>query len=379
MLLAPTVNLQRSPFGGRNFEFLGEDPLLTAAMGRALVRGIQRRRRGRHGQALRRQRLRDGAVHRRRPGRRAGLARALPGALRVHRPAGPAVGGDGRLQRRQRPHDDRIADAQRHPQRRMGVRRRGRLGLACRPDHSRRQRRPGPGDAGTIRAMGTALAEAVRQGLVSEAAIDDKVLRLLRLAARVGALRHGARDSALNRQGIEDDRQTARQGRRAHQAAEPWTGERAREVLRATAAAGFVLARNEHSLLPLDPRSLRRVAVLGPNAAVPRTLGGGSATVFPPYRVSPLDGLRAALEPGVTVDYSPGVRSHTRIPLARARPAAPPRQQRARRPGGIRGRGRHGAGHRAPPRRVLHLAQPPGGRRVRAAWPWSGSPPRSGH
>lgn len=42
VLLAPTVNLQRSPFGGRNFEFFGEDPFLTAAMGGALVRGIQR-------------------------------------------------------------------------------------------------------------------------------------------------------------------------------------------------------------------------------------------------------------------------------------------------------------------------------------------------
>ena len=42
VLLAPTVNLQRGPSGGRNFEFLGEDPLLTAAMGAALVRGIQR-------------------------------------------------------------------------------------------------------------------------------------------------------------------------------------------------------------------------------------------------------------------------------------------------------------------------------------------------
>ena len=40
VLLAPTVNLQRSPLGGRNFEFLGEDPLLTATMGTALVRGI---------------------------------------------------------------------------------------------------------------------------------------------------------------------------------------------------------------------------------------------------------------------------------------------------------------------------------------------------
>jgi beta-glucosidase len=40
VLLAPTVNLQRSPLGGRNFEFLGEDSLLTATMGTALVRRI---------------------------------------------------------------------------------------------------------------------------------------------------------------------------------------------------------------------------------------------------------------------------------------------------------------------------------------------------
>ena len=153
-----------------------------------------------------------------------------------------------------------------------------------------------PGPSGP---WGTALVEAVRQGLVSEATIDDKVLRLLRLAARVGALDHDACDRAA-----EPDR------------AELWTDERAREALRSTASAGFVLTRNDHSLLPLDPPSLRRVAVLGPNAAAPRTLGGGSATVFPPYRVSPLDGLRAALEPGVIIDYSPGVRSRTRIPLA---------------------------------------------------------------
>jgi beta-glucosidase len=150
-----------------------------------------------------------------------------------------------------------------------------------------------PGPSGP---WGPALIDAVRQGRVSEAALDDKVLRLLRLAVRVGALN-----------GAEPGRRSA----------DPWTAERARDVLRSTAASGFVLARNEQSLLPLDPHGLRRVAVLGPNAAVPRTLGGGSATVFPPYCVSPLEGLRAALAPDIAVDYSPGVHSHTRVPLAR--------------------------------------------------------------
>jgi len=66
----------------------------------------------------------------------------------------------------------------------------------------------------------------------------------------------------------------------------------------------------------LERTALRRVAVLGPNAAVARTLGGGSATVFPPYTVSPLDGLRAALGSDVVVDHAVGVRAHSRIPAA---------------------------------------------------------------
>ena len=42
VLLAPTVNLHRSPFGGRHFECFSEDPLLTAGrIGAAFVRGVQ--------------------------------------------------------------------------------------------------------------------------------------------------------------------------------------------------------------------------------------------------------------------------------------------------------------------------------------------------
>src|SRR5690349_18164288 len=41
VLLAPCVNLHRSPYGGRHFECLSEDPLLTAWIGAAYVRGLQ--------------------------------------------------------------------------------------------------------------------------------------------------------------------------------------------------------------------------------------------------------------------------------------------------------------------------------------------------
>ena len=54
--------------------------------------------------------------------------------------------------------------------------------------------------------------------------------------------------------------------------------------------------------------------MLGPNAAEARTLGGGSATVFPSYVVSPLDGLRAALGDRVTVTHATGGRVADRVP-----------------------------------------------------------------
>src|SRR6202044_2205703 len=67
-----------------------------------------------------------------------------------------------------------------------------------------------------------------------------------------------------------------------------------------------------------DASRLRAVAVIGDNAALARTQGGGSATVMPQYTVSPLDGLRAAL-PGAEVSYARGrmvQQGVTELPLA---------------------------------------------------------------
>ena len=75
-----------------------------------------------------------------------------------------------------------------------------------------------------------------------------------------------------------------------------------------------MLARND-GVLPLPRTRLGRVAVIGPNAELARTLGGGSATVFPPYTISPLDGLRGA---GLDVTYAPGTLGHLRTAAARA-------------------------------------------------------------
>ena len=59
VVLAPQVNLQRTPVGGRHFECYSEDPLLTGAIAVHVVRSAQDRGVGHVRQALRRQRLRD--------------------------------------------------------------------------------------------------------------------------------------------------------------------------------------------------------------------------------------------------------------------------------------------------------------------------------
>jgi beta-glucosidase len=41
VLLAPTVNIQRSPLGGRNFECFSEDPYLSARLAVAYINGLQ--------------------------------------------------------------------------------------------------------------------------------------------------------------------------------------------------------------------------------------------------------------------------------------------------------------------------------------------------
>ena len=42
VVLGPTINLQRTPIGGRTFECISEDPELTALIATNIVRGIQR-------------------------------------------------------------------------------------------------------------------------------------------------------------------------------------------------------------------------------------------------------------------------------------------------------------------------------------------------
>jgi beta-glucosidase len=296
VVLAPTVNLHRTPYAGRHFECFSEDPLLTARIGVSYVFGLQN---GGVGATVKHFIANDSETERMtldaRLDERTLRELYLAPFEAIVREAGVwsvmasynAVNGEPMTE------SSLLRDIL---QRELGF-----DGLVMSDWFATRSTEASARAALDLVMPGPdgpwddALVEAVRAGQVDLATIDDKVLRVLRLASRVGALDGTvpARPPAF------DDADIA-------------------ATLRRIAAASFVLARNGRALLPLDRGHLERIAVIGPNAAAARTLGGGSATVLPPYTVSPLDGLRTALGPGVQVDHSPGVQPSRRIPVAPA-------------------------------------------------------------
>lgn len=85
---------------------------------------------------------------------------------------------------------------------------------------------------------------------------------------------------------------------------------------RRAASEAIVLLKNSENVLPLDPRKLKTVAVIGPNATTRTCSGGGSAYLTSSYVITPLDGITEALEgTSAQVKYLPGCQGHRYTPM----------------------------------------------------------------
>lgn len=284
VLLAPTVNLHRSPLGGRHFEAYSEDPYLTGVIGTGYVRGVQS---GGVGTTVKHFVANDAETDRftvdnRVPARalrelylapfEAIVANAHPWGIMT---AYNQVNGVTMTE-----HRHLVEDVLR-----------GEWGfdgynvsdwLAARSTTGAIVGGLDVAMPGPRTVYGEPLAAAVRAGRVAEDTLDEAVRNVLRLAARVGIL-EGAEPAVAPRDlPAEIDGEAL-----------------AREVARRS----FVLVRNENRTLPL--RADGTVALIGAAARDARILGGGSATVFPAHVVSPLDGLAAAL-PDAALSYAVG-------------------------------------------------------------------------
>ncbi|WP_432070255.1 glycoside hydrolase family 3 protein [Streptomyces sp. AA1529] len=309
-VLAPTVNLHRTPYSGRHFEAYAEDPGLTGALGAALVAGLQA---GGVAATPKHYVANDAETDRYTVDVRAD-ARTLRELYlepfeHIVRTAGPwllmaaynSVNGvtmsehdelNNQVLRGEWGFDGALVSDWTGARSTLGCVRGG-LDLAM----------PGPDTV-----YGEHLVAAVRRGRVPEEAVDALARRVLLLAARVGVL-DGAPPAV------------------PPAALPPVLDGPA--VARDLAVRSCVLLRNEPAgpggeagtgaaALPLDPAghtggSVRRIAVSGLHARAPRFGGGGSSQVFPERVSSPLEALRALVPSGTEVSYEPGPDPRSRL------------------------------------------------------------------
>jgi beta-glucosidase len=295
VLLAPTINLMRTPLGGRGFECFAEDPVLTAELAVAYVQGVQsagvaatvkhfvgndsETQRWTYDAQIAEHVLRELYLV---PFEAAVRGGALAVMAAYNGVNGASMTASEPLLRGVLKDEwgfDGVVMSDWHAARQTVATALAGLDLVM----------PGPDGP-----WGGQLARAVADGQVSEAILDDKVLRLLRLARRVGALVDAA----------------------SHVSGSPAAagGPVPPELLRRAAAASFVLLRNEAAALPLDPAALGRVTVAGPNAFWPTIQGGGSAGVMPAGRSAPADAIRAALAGRVDVRTAVGCQTWESVP-----------------------------------------------------------------
>jgi beta-glucosidase len=350
VLLAPTINLMRTPLGGRGFECFSEDPVLTARLGVGFVRGVQsagvaatvkhfvgndsETERWTYDARISERVLRElylvpfeACV------REAGVALVMAAYNKVN---GVPMTEHARLLRDVLKDEwgfDGVVTSDWHAARSTAATALAALDLAM----------PGPDGP-----WGGQLAQAVADGAVTGEVLDDKVVRLLRLAARVHALclpggddppgpprvpsaRAGLRpavadgsagaasphpDSSLDPDLALRPHPSSHLSPPPHPSPPPQPEPSLVDpgLLRRAVAASMVLLRNEGDALPIDPGSVGRLAVIGPNAVRPAIHGGGSAVVMPVTVSTPADALAEALAGQAEVTVSEGCQTWVLVP-----------------------------------------------------------------
>ena len=291
VLLGPTINLHRHPLGGRHFECYSEDPLLTGELASSYVKGVQSvgvsaclkhfigndTEYQRHfvSSNIDDRTLRELYLLPFEMGVKAGSLSVMSAYNQLNNVfcssneqiltnilkeewnfPGYVVSDWGAAQ-------DTIGNAN--------------GGLDC--------EMPGP-----ARSWGENLVKAVNNGKVEEEVVDDKVRRILRVADFTGRL-DDPTESPEQSNDLEEDRL----------------------LIRTAGSEGMVLLKNDQ-VLPFKKETVKKLAVIGPNALKGQYLGGGSASLNPHYVVHPLEGLKSAFGDSAEINYAKGCHTYKFLP-----------------------------------------------------------------
>ena len=284
ILLAPTVNIHRTPIAGRNFECFSEDPYLSGQMATAYINGIQKNGAGAcikhfvcNDQEYQRHSI--SAEVNERPLREIYLE-PFRLAIRGAKPWS-VMSAYNRINGQFASENDKLLKT-------ILKEEWGFDGLVISdwfgtytpdvPAGGLDLEMPGP-----ARWMAAGIVQAaLDRGDLTMEALDDKVRRLLRTAERAGAF-----DNPEIAPEKGSDRPDLRR----------LTREAARETI--------VLLTN-HNILPLNESNINSIAVIGELAHWPNVMGGGSSQIKAHPIVSPLEGIRSRAGEKIEVLYSPG-------------------------------------------------------------------------
>ena len=288
VILAPGVNLKRSPLCGRNFEYFSEDPYLTKELASAYIRGVQAwdvaacvKHFAVNNQETQRlwveveideQVLRELYLPAFYDAVKKGGAYAVMGAYnrlygehccqsdfllrRILREEwgfdGVVISDWGGV------HDtDKAAHSQLD------------IEMSVTPDFD-------------DYFMAEPLKKKILAGEIPESTVDEKVLHILMLMLRLHMIG-------------DEPRKSGTYNIPEHRA----------KMLEA-ARESVVLLKNENGRLPLAKDALKKVLLIGENASCVHSNGGGSAEIKALYEITPLMGLKTHLGGNVQVDYTPG-------------------------------------------------------------------------
>ncbi|KAJ2958519.1 hypothetical protein NQZ79_g5927 [Umbelopsis isabellina] len=289
VILAPTINLHRTPIGGRNFECYSEDPFLTGSMASAYIKGVQSEgvfATAKHFVCNDTEFQRDSISSdiKERPLRelyfapfQQAIREANPGCIMTsYNKINNVFAADNKYI---------IQDVLRGEWKYDGLVMSDWFGtrsvVEC-VEAGVDLEMPGP-----TRFRGEKLVAAVKQGKLTEESINERARKVLELVEKAGKFEN---PGLAPEQGINKEEH--------------------RNLIRKAGSESLVLLKNDKQILPLDPSKLKTIAVIGPNAKQSIVMGGGSAGVVTHYTITPYDGIKNAVGDKCELPYELGCYTH---------------------------------------------------------------------
>ena len=285
VILGPAVNIQRLPVGGRTYEYLSEDPILSAALACFYTEGLQSQ-----GTAVC---IKHFAVNNQETNRGSVDAQVDERTLReiYLKPFERAVREGGAMS--VMPAYNKVNGAYcSENEHLLNEILRGEWGFKGYTVSD------WGGTHSTMGAMlhglnvqmtgsnylGQPVIDSVKTGALTEELVNEKVRQILRVRFAVEAVPDDVANTKMTSQ------------------------PECRDIALRVAEKSIVLLKNEGGLLPLSA-GVKKIAVIGQNAVLKTQSGGMGAGVKALYEVTPLEGIRKRAGEAVEVSYAPGYKN----------------------------------------------------------------------